>query len=193
MSLRRDQDGAGSDLSAVLVLYSSVEGHTERIAHRIAEVLRSRGHAVDLAPAGGKIDLSRYAGVIVGASVHYGRHPAWLAELLRDNAASLGRRKTAFFSVSLGAKARYATKFLRCAAWQPQLTAVFAGALQYSKYGPVKRRVVQAFAAIGGHDTDASRDYDYTDWQAVERFSEAFARLFAADRPDSRALSSRGG
>jgi len=68
--------------SAVLVLYSSIEGHTERIAQRIAEVLRSRGHAVDIAPAGSGGDLSRYAGVIVGASVHYGCHPAWLAELL---------------------------------------------------------------------------------------------------------------
>jgi menaquinone-dependent protoporphyrinogen oxidase len=54
---------------------------------------------------------------------------------------------------------------------------VFRGALQYSKYGPIKRRVVQAFAAVGGHDTDTSRDYDYTDWKAVDRFATAFAVL----------------
>jgi menaquinone-dependent protoporphyrinogen oxidase len=173
--LRRDQDGAGSDLSAVLVLYSSVEGHTERVAHRIAEVLRSRGHNVDLAPAGGEIDLSRYAGVIVGASVHYGRHPAALEKWLRT-AALLGRT-SAFFSVSLGAKEHYATKFLRRARWRPQLTAVFQGALKYSRYGPIKRRVVQAFAAIGGRDTDASMDYDYTNWKAVEDFATAFSRI----------------
>jgi menaquinone-dependent protoporphyrinogen oxidase len=175
MPLRRDQDGAGSDLSAVLVLYSSIEGHTERIAQRIAEVLRSGGHAVDLAPAGCEIDLSRYAGVIVGASVHYGHHPARLANWLK--AAGLDGRTSAFFSVSLGAKEHYATKFLRRAGWRPQLTAVFRGALKYSKYGPIKLRVVQAFAVIGGHDTDASMDYDYTNWKAVDDFATAFSRI----------------
>ena len=175
MPVRRDQDGAGSDLSAVLVLYSSIEGHTERIAQRIAEVLRSRGHAVDLAPAGGEIDLSRYAGVIVGASVHYGHHPAKLGKWLKD--AGLESQASGFFSVSLGAKEHYATKFLRRAGWRPQLTAVFRGALKYSKYGPIKRRVVQAFAAVGGHDTDTSRDYDYTDWKAVDSFATAFSAM----------------
>lgn len=173
-----------------LVVYASVEGHTERIAQRLAAGLRARGHRVDVAAAGGDIDLSRYDSVIVGASVHYGHHPAWLARALR--AARLPTPKTAFFSVSLGAKERYATKFLRKARWQPELVAVFPGALQYSKYGPLKRLVVRTFAAIAGHDTDTSRDYEYTDWQAVERFSEACERLFSADPRRSRALSSPG-
>jgi menaquinone-dependent protoporphyrinogen oxidase len=53
--------------------------------------------------------------------------------------------------------------------------AVFPGALQYSKYGPLKRLVVRAFAAVAGHDTDTSKDYEYTDWKAVERFAAAFS------------------
>jgi menaquinone-dependent protoporphyrinogen IX oxidase len=32
------------------------------------------------------------------------------------------------------------------------------------------------FAAIGGHDTDPSRDYDYTNWEAVDGFATAFSR-----------------
>ena len=175
MSVRRDPDGAGNDLSAVLVLYASVEGHTGRIARRIAEILRGAGHRVDLAPAGGELDASPYAGVIVGASVHYGHHPAWLAGVLLAQHERLRERHTAFFSVSLGAKPRYAKRFLRKARWQPQLTAVFCGALQYSKYGRLKRAVVRTLAAIAGHDTDSSRDYDYTDWQAVDAFATAFS------------------
>ncbi|HEU4925053.1 MAG TPA: flavodoxin domain-containing protein [Burkholderiales bacterium] len=164
-------------MPSTLILYASVEGHTERIARRMAELLRGRGHSVDLVRMGREIDLSRYAGVVVGASVHYGHHPGSLATFLHRNAAALAPCKGAFFSVSLGAKERYATKFLRRAGWRPQLTAVFAGALQYSKYGPIKRRVVQAFAAIGGHDTDTSRDYDYTDWKAVDSFATAFSAM----------------
>jgi len=175
--VRRDQDGAGSDLSAVLVVYSSIEGHTERIAQRIAALLRSRGHRVDVVAAGSALDPAGYAGVMVGASVHYGRHPASLAKWLQQHLPVLEKRRGAFFSVSLGAKEHYATKFLRKARWRPQLTAVFRGALKYSKYGPIKRRVVQAFAAVGGHDTDASLDYDYTDWKAVDSFATAFAAM----------------
>ena len=29
----------------------------------------------------------------------------------------------------------------------------------------------------GGHPTDTSQDYDYTDWDAVERFGREFAAL----------------
>jgi len=122
--------------------------------------------------------VSRYAGVIVGASVHYGHHPAWLAAFLRKNPVPAAC-KSAFFSVSLSANQNYAERFLRQTDWAPQLTAVFAGALAYSKYGPIKRFAVRAFAAIAGHDTDTSRDYDYTDWQAVERFATAFSRGLA--------------
>ena len=162
-----------------LVVYASVEGQTARIAERIAARLRSFGHRVDLAPAGGECDLSSYAGVIVGASVHYGHHPAWLASFLRKNRVAAAR-KSAFFSVSLSANQRYAERFLGRADWAPQFTAVFAGALRYSKYGPIKRFVIRAFAAIAGHDTDTSRDYDYTDWQAVDRFAAAFSRRLSS-------------
>jgi menaquinone-dependent protoporphyrinogen oxidase len=175
--VRRDQNGPGNHLSSVLVAYASVEGHTGRIAQRIAEVLRAAGHRVDVAPADDTLDFAPYTAVIVGASVHYGHHPAWLAALLRRHSATLAGRRAAFFSVSLGAKEHYATKFLLKAGWRQPLTAVFAGALRYSKYGPVKRLVVKAFAAVGGHDTDTSRDYDYTNWKAVEDFATAFSQI----------------
>ena len=161
-----------------LVLYASVEGHTERIAERIAALLRERGHRVEVAPADAELKLGDYAGLIVGASVHYGHHPARLARLLRGR--SPRGLTTAFFSVSLGAKERYAARFLRRARWTPDLVAVFAGALKYSEYGPIKRRVVRAFAALAGHDTDTSRDYEYTDWKAVERFATAFSETLTS-------------
>ena len=155
-----------------MIFYASVEGHTARIAERIALRLRERGMSVDLrtgdAPPAA---FARYDGVIVGASVHYGRHPARLAKQLPRDPA----QRTAFFSVSLTANPRYAERFLRRARWRPQLSATFAGALRYSRYGTFKRLVVRAFAAMGGHGTDISRDYEYTDWLAVDGFAAAFA------------------
>lgn len=180
-------------VARILVLYATIEGHTARIAERIADILRSHGHRVDVRPACAEAVFSGYDAVVIGASIHYGRHPAELRALVRAHRAALAARPGAFFSVSLSAKERYLQRFLRQVGWRPQHTATFAGALQYSKYGPLKRLVMLVFVTLAGRDTDTSRDYEYTDWNAVDRFSEAFARRSFADRPDSRALSSPAG
>jgi menaquinone-dependent protoporphyrinogen IX oxidase len=39
---------------------------------------------------------------------------------------------------------------------------------------------VRVFAAIVGHDTDTTRDYEYTDWKAVERFASAFSETLTS-------------
>jgi menaquinone-dependent protoporphyrinogen oxidase len=171
-------------MARVLILYATVEGHTARVAARIAQHLRERGHAVELQrveTARVGLDLARFDAVIVGASVHYGRHPGHLRALLRKHGAELAARRGAFFSVSLSARTkppaaqRYSKNFLRQAGWQPQHTATFAGALPYSKYAPWKRLLMIAFVGFAGGDTDTSRDHEYTDWEAVDRFADGFA------------------
>jgi menaquinone-dependent protoporphyrinogen oxidase len=112
--------------------------------------------------------------------VHYGSHPRWLRGALRRQREALARRPAAFYSVSLSANPQYARDLLRQAGWEPSLVATFAGALRYGQYAWWKRRMVQAFALMGGHITDASRDHDYTDWEAVARFADSFGALLAA-------------
>jgi menaquinone-dependent protoporphyrinogen oxidase len=175
-------------MSSALILYATIEGQTARIAERIAQALRDRGHAAETCPAKegpAGLEVAKYDGVIVGAPIHYGRHPAYLRSLVRNQRAALEARPSAFFSVSLsgggpGAKPkaarRYLEVFLRQTGWQPQQTATFAGALRFSKYGAFKRMLMVMFVGLGGGDTDTSRDYEYTDWDAVERFAETFAR-----------------
>ncbi len=175
-------------MAGVLILYATVEGHTARVAEHIANGLRDKGYRVDLHRADAaraSLDLARYESVIVGASVHYGRHPGHLRTLLRKHRAALAARRSAFFSVSLsaggpGAKPqaarRYVETFLRQVGWQPQHTAAFGGALQYSKYGALKRLLMLAFVGLAGGDTDTSRDYEYTDWDGVDRFANDFAQ-----------------
>ncbi len=77
-----------------------------------------------------------------------------------------------------GPKRRSAIWKLSCARWTgiPPQTATFAGALQYSKYGIFKKPVMRLIARMVGNDTDTTRDYEYTDWDAVERFADAFAQ-----------------
>jgi menaquinone-dependent protoporphyrinogen oxidase len=170
-------------MARVLILYATTEGHTARVAERIAKRLRDKGHRVEsrrARSARASLDLERYETVIVGASVHYGRHPGHLRSLLRKHRAALAARPGAFFSVSLSARSKppaarcYVQNFLRQVGWQPQQTAAFGGALPYSRYGAFKRLLMIAFVGLAGGDTDTSRDYEYTDWDAVDRFADAF-------------------
>ena len=175
-------------MSRILLLYATIEGQTARIAERIAHTLRHQGHSVEVLPADtarSDLDPAAYDAVIVGASIHYGHHPAYLRTLIRRHRDVLATRPGAFFSVCLSAGGprpkpmaaqRYLDNFLRRTGWQPPLTASFAGALKYSLYGPIKRRVMIVIVGLGGGNTDTSQDYEYTDWDAVERFADAFAQ-----------------
>ncbi|MBE0613678.1 MAG: menaquinone-dependent protoporphyrinogen IX dehydrogenase [Burkholderiales bacterium] len=175
-------------MSRILLLYASVEGQTTMIAERIAQTLRKDALSVDMLSADtdpAKLDPAAYDGVIIGASIHYGHHPDYLRKLLRLHGSAIAARPSAFFSVSLSAGGprpkpaaaqRYIDKFLRRTAWRPQLVASIAGAVRYSLYGPIKRRVMIVFVGLGGGETDTSRDYEYTDWGAVERFAGEFAQ-----------------
>lgn len=175
-------------MTRALILYATTEGHTARIVERIAQRLQDQGHAVEVLGAdAGPLALDRalYDGVIIGASIHYGRHPRYLHTLVRRFREVLAAKPGAFFSVSLsaggpGAKPqtaqRYLQTFLRQVGWRPQQTATFAGALSYSKYGVFKRLLMRLIVGVAGGDINPARDYEYTDWDAVERFADAFAQ-----------------
>ena len=45
------------------------------------------------------------------------------------------------------------------------------------------RTLMRLMMRRGGHPTDTSHDYDYTDWGAVERFGREFAALVGQTSP----------
>ena len=174
-------------MTKILIAYGTAEGHTARIARSLAEAIRNQGYeaqAVDVERArAGRPE--GYDAVIVGASVHMGRHERWVVEYVRQNRDTLERLPSAFFSVSLAARdntdeAReevdgYIEKFVQQTGWHPRQIGRFAGALLYTQYGFFKRWIMKKIARDkGSPDTDTSRDYVYTDWNGVKRFAEEF-------------------
>ena len=179
-------------MARILILYSSHDGQTRRIAARVAEALDRAGHEAELCSADAP-DVGRAIGasdgVVVGAAVRYGHFASRLQSVVRGRKQLLTALPNAFFAVCLtaggpGAKPEvargYVDDFVRRTGWQPEDTAIFAGALRYREYNAFIRLMMRLIVGHAGGDTDTSRDYEYTDWQAVERFGARVAAKFAA-------------
>ena len=171
-------------MTRILIVYGSSEGQTAEIAEAMAGIVREHGHeAVPMAvkEAAGE-DLADYDGVLVGASVHIGKHDKHVVKFVQRNLAGLERLPSAFFSVSLAAHGdteeahRYVDEFTQQTGWDPAKVAIFSGALRYTKYGFVKRRMMKKIAEEkpGSLATDTSRDHIYTEWDEVGRYAEEF-------------------
>jgi menaquinone-dependent protoporphyrinogen oxidase len=172
-------------MSRVLIPYGTTEGQTARIAEVIAEALRDKALQAD------PVDIKRLAGTIpdgydaaiIGASIHMGKHDKHVVEFVQRNLDILARMPSAFFSVSLAAHGDtqeaegYVDQFEDETGWRPDKVAMFGGALLYTHYGFIKRHMMKKIAQDKpGHlGVDLSRDYVYTEWDAVQRFAEHFA------------------
>jgi len=181
-------------MSRIAVLYDTTEGQTAKIAGKVAEVIKGLGHEVVLVAVRAlpeNFELDRFEGVILGGSIHVGKHSATVVEFVKRNHHSLQAVPSAFFSVSLSAAGktdrqqqnahRCLDAFLAETGWNPQMTATIAGALRYREYGFFKRMALKWIAKQEGGDTDTSKNYEYTDWQQVDDFTREFVRRFAAE------------
>jgi menaquinone-dependent protoporphyrinogen oxidase len=173
-------------MSKILIVYGTSEGRTAQIAEHLAAVIREQGHqAFPENIARGAPAPAGYDAVIVGASVHRARHQHHVLEYIRRNRPALEHLPSAFFSVSLAIQngtdegrreaEGYVETFVEDTGWCPEKVGLFAGALAYTRYGFLLRWTMRWIArSRGGRDLDTSRDYVYTDLDAVRRFAEEF-------------------
>jgi menaquinone-dependent protoporphyrinogen oxidase len=187
-------DPAAATTCEVPVFYATTEGQTRRIAERLAEVLRDHGRdsrAFEItSPEAQAIDWSRARGALLGASIHAQWHQKEAYAFVKANVAHLNRLPSAFFSVSLSAASqnpaeqeaarRLANAFPDVNEWRPAMILSLAGRLAYTRYGFIKRRIMTRVARKEGAPTDTSRDYEFTDWNQVERFALAINGLITA-------------
>lgn len=182
-------------MSSILMAYGTGDGQTEKVAEYIETVLASDGHVVTTHDLSGgstipAIDETVDA-VMVGASVRNRRHQPEVIAFVERNREALAERPSAFFQLSLASAmpfrwARegamdYVDALVEQTGWQPDHVALFAGAIMYTRYDFPTRLLFKLVAMVTTGDTDTSRDYEYTDWNEVERFAHEFAE-FAEDR-----------
>lgn len=175
-------------MASTLIAYATRYGQTEKIARRMEQTLRAEGHAVTLVRAKSAprdLDTSRFDVVFVGGPVYAMRYPAELVRFVRQHRALLGRVPSAFFSVNLAVASRVndgraqtlplVEGFQQKTGWRPARVELFAGALAYTRYNWLIRWMMRRISQKEGGDFDTSRDYEYTDWVAVDRFATEFA------------------
>lgn len=170
----------------ILIAYDTTEGQTRKIAQFMGDAVRRAGRdvqVVDIRRPPSGFALDGFDAVLVGASIHLGKHSGRLLKFVRRHQVRLKAVPSAFFSVSLSAAGsdkekndarRFVEELLRQSEWSPAVKAAFAGGLMYREYGLLKRWMMKKIAKGGGKDTDTSKNHEYTDWTAVERFVGEF-------------------
>ena len=179
-------------MSRILILYGTSDGHTAKIAHALADTLRSRGSVVRVSDAAREHPHpDAFDGVIVAAPVRGGRYPKTVQRWVRSHADAVNPKPTAFVSACLGVPLRspavdralraIVDTFLADTGWHPRVVKPVAGTLLYRHYNWFIRRVMKRIARKAGGDTDTSRDYEYTDWKELRAFAMGFGRVVSGN------------
>ena len=162
-----------------LILYSSRDGQTKKIAEFMAQYLKGE---VVVSPLMEEQDLQGFDRVIIGASVRYGHFNKQVYRFVERHHELLNAKSAVFFGVGLTARKEgkdtpegnvYVRKFLQRIKWTPAKVGVFAGALVYPRYKWIDRVMIQLIMKITGGETDTAKEIEYTDWGKVKTFAES--------------------
>jgi menaquinone-dependent protoporphyrinogen oxidase len=175
-------------MANILITYSTTDGHTRSICERLKQFVEQHDHSVVLSWMSDNpdIDLEPFDKVVIGASIRYGKHQPQVFEFIRKNQSMLEKSPNAFFSVNVVARKPeknqpetnpYLQKFLRQIDWQPQNLAVFAGKIDYPRYGFVDRQMIRLIMWMTKGPTDPTVTIEFTDWSKVEEFGRTIARM----------------
>jgi menaquinone-dependent protoporphyrinogen oxidase len=162
-----------------LIIYSSTDGQTIKICKRIMSIIGDcKIVSIDEAK---NENLSKYGKVIVGASIRYGKHKPELYDYISENCDHLIDTNASFFSVNVVARKPekntpltnpYVQKFLSISKWHPSLIGVFAGKIDYPRYGVLDKFMIRLIMWITKGPTDTKNVYEFTNWDDVDSFAK---------------------
>ena len=175
-------------MANILIIYSTTDGHTRSICERLRQVAEEQQHTVVVSWMSDSpdVDLQPFDKVVIGASIRYGKHQPQVLDFISKNQAALESKPNAFFSVNVVARKPeknqpetnpYMQKFLRQISWQPQQLAVFAGKIDYPRYGFVDRQMIRLIMWMTKGPTDPTTTIEFTDWDKVDEFGRTIAEM----------------
>ena len=177
-------------MAQVLLIFSTIDGHTREICERLQPLIEADGHEIvmhELTPVS-DTDLARFDAIVIGASIRYGKHRPEVARLINRNAATLDAKPSVFFSVNAVARKPdkrtpetnpYVRKFLKTIRWQPAVIGIFGGKIDYPHYGFIDKHMIRLIMWMTSGPTDPNGSYDFTDWNEVDAFGREFCQMLA--------------
>lgn len=175
-------------MARILIAYSTVDGHTRTICERLRHCIETAGHSATLA----SIDdheppqVHSFDRIVIGASIRYGKHRKNVYEFIAFNQRWLEDRPSAFFTVNVVARKPakdtpetnpYIKGFERKTRWRPALVGVFAGKIDYPKYGFFDRLIIRLIMWLTNGPTDPRGCFEFTDWDRVDDFARRVAQM----------------
>ena len=170
-------------MSHLALLYMTREGQARKVMERIAFCLREAGHQVSIAAINDlpeDYSLESFDGVVLGCSIRYGKHHKQFCRFLEKHMDIINQMPNFFYSINLTARKPnrcephnnlYLQKFLGKTGWEPTRVDVVAGALLYTQYRLIDRKMIQLIMKITGGPTDPTKNIEFTDWARVKRFA----------------------
>ncbi|KFZ36164.1 protoporphyrinogen oxidase [Shewanella mangrovi] len=173
-------------MANILLLYSTVDGQTQRICDVIAEQCSQHNTQVCAIDQVSEAQLHWADKVMIGASIRYGKYRPQLLQFVNRYKALLDGKSNGFFCVNAVARKpnkntpdtnMYMQKFLKLSLWQPKLLGVFAGRIVYQQYGFWDRNIIRFIMWLTKGPTDVNQTYEFTDWDRVRQFANEFVQL----------------
>ena len=164
-----------------IIIYSTTDGQTFLICEKIKSILQKKNQVelVSINDIYGK-NISNFDSVIIGASIRYGKHSSKVIDFVKKNKTVLSYKRTSFFTVNVVARKHekntpetnpYMLKFLKKTNWEPNNKAVFAGKIDYPKYGFIDKQIIRFIMILTNGPTNTSKSYEFTDWSKVDQFA----------------------
>ena len=160
-----------------IFIYSSSNGQSLKICETLNEEKDSLILNIERLNS---VNLDNFDQIIIGASVKYGDHNKKIYNFVKNNKILLKRKKTVFFSVNATARKSekntpntnpYIKKFLKKTNWKPDHIGVFAGKIDFPNYNFLEKYIIKFIMWITNGPTDTTKTYEFTDWNAVKKFS----------------------
>ena len=171
----------------ILIIYGTIEGHTEKVAHFLESELKNQGHESALFNTAERTSAISFQGidkVILAASVHERRHPQTFEVFLTGHSEEISSRPCMLISVSLSAAhtegeeeaMEYVEEMLMRTGLNPDKTLCVGGAIKLSKYDFYALQVLR-HVVLRGKEFDASKnEHEFTDWDKLSAVASSFIK-----------------
>ncbi len=175
-------------MSKILIIYSTTDGQTRKICHRLQQVIEQQAHQVTTVSIQDEpqIDVAAFDKIVIGASIRYGKHSPQIVNFIEKNRLLLERKPNAFFSVNVVARKPekskpeqnpYLQKFLKRISWKPRELAVFAGKIDYPSYRFIDRFMIRLIMWMTKGPTDPKAVVEFTNWDQVDSFGRVISEM----------------